>query len=82
MSYSTYGFASTKSKTRNKQFLVAKEYRTNRLSHIDGGGIVKVIQSDGSERVYNNIKDTDAYTYSVERYQPGAEAIVLVSSSY
>lgn len=71
-----------KDRRKSNHFMVSAEYRTNHLSHVPGGGIVKVIYDDGSERVYNNIKDTGFYSKKIqsENYEVSVE--ILVASSF
>ena len=61
MSYNrTNTFNNQISRSRNA-YMVAKEYRTNPKSKIAGGDTVKVKYRDGSSRIYDNIKNTEAY---------------------
>jgi len=48
-------------KNTDNSFKVADRYRTGILSKIPGGSSVKVVYADGSSRIYDKIKNTDAY---------------------
>lgn len=54
-------------KTENS-FIVDNKYRTNPKSHIPGGGYVKVVYKDGTSRIYNKIKNIEAYISYILRY--------------
>lgn len=48
-------------KSSKRTFRVSDEYRTNPLSVKPGGSIIKVIYKDGSIRIYDKIKNVEAY---------------------
>jgi len=49
----------------SKTIVVQDKFRTNELSVQPGGATVTVSHSDGSHRVYKNIKNPRAYTNSI-----------------
>jgi hypothetical protein len=49
----------------SKTIVVQDKFRTNELSVQPGGSTVTVSHSDGSHRVYKNIKNPRAYTNSI-----------------
>ena len=53
----------TTTSNRSNSFKVDISYRTNSLSRSSGGLSVKVVYADGSIRIYDKIKNTDAYIY-------------------
>ena len=67
MSYNrTNTFEKQVSNSKNS-YLVAEEYRTNPMSRTFGGSLVKVEYTDGSSRIYDNIKNTTAYIRMIRR---------------
>ena len=50
-------------KNTDNSFKVGDSYRTNSLSKRPGGSSVKAVYADGSSRIYDKIKNTDAYIY-------------------
>jgi hypothetical protein len=44
-----------------KELIISDEHRTNELSLLPGGSVVKVIQRDGKIYVYDKIKDPARY---------------------
>lgn len=45
----------------SKELIISDEHRTNELSLLPGGSVVKVIQNDGKVYVYDKIKDPARY---------------------
>lgn len=62
MSYNRNTVFSNLMEESKNSFVVADEYRTNPLSHQPGGCTIKVKYKDGSIRIYDKIKNIDAYT--------------------
>ena len=55
--------------TENRTLFVSDNYRTNPLSHTPGGSTVKVFYPNGYAKVYDKIKNVEAYTrYMKENY--------------
>lgn len=54
-------------KKSQNTFQVSDAYRTNALSLIPGGTTIQVIYQDGSVRVYDKIKNVQAYTRYLKR---------------
>jgi len=68
MSYNrTNTFETQITKSKNA-FMVAPKYRTNPNSQISGGTVVKVDYRNGSSRIYDNIKNTEAYINRILSY--------------
>ena len=44
-----------------KKILINDEFRTNELSLTPGGNVVTVVYENGDRRVYDKIKNVDAY---------------------
>lgn len=62
MSYNRNAVFNNLVKESKNSFVVEDEYRTNPLSHQPGGCTIKVKYNDGSVRIYDKIKNIDAYT--------------------
>ena len=62
----------------SKPFKVAKPYRTNPLSHTEGGDTVRVIYHTNEARDYVNIKNTSAYIMKALAREDVKEAFVLL----
>lgn len=65
-------------KQSKKTFKVSDEYRTNPLSKQPGGSTVQVEYSDGSIRIYDKIKNVDAYTKFLYRSKKSEILDVLI----
>lgn len=50
-----------------KQIKVDDSFRTNELSFQPGGSDVRVVYSDGPDRIYDKIKHVDRYTTNLKR---------------
>lgn len=48
-----------------KTIVVANQFRTNDLSLKPGGSSVSVIYSDGTQKIYRNVKNPKAYVSSI-----------------
>lgn len=77
MSYNRNTVFSNLVEESKNSFVVADEYRTNSLSHQPGGSTIKVKYKDGSIRIYDKIKNIDAYT---SRLRNVGTVIVLQAS--
>lgn len=51
----------------SKTIIVHERFRTNELSLRPGGYNVTVIYSNGTQRVYNNVKNPKAYINSIAK---------------
>ncbi len=69
MSYNRTNTFNEQVSDSNNSFMVDEQYRTNPESHIQGGSIVKVDYSNGSSRIYDNIKNTEAYIDRILSYE-------------
>lgn len=59
----------SRTNTKNRNFKVSDEYRTNPLSHEPGGSTVIVFYQDGTSREYDKVKNVKAYTrYMLQKY--------------
>lgn len=67
MSYNRTNTFNTQINESNKTLIVADKYRTNIQSHIAGGTRVKVEYLDGTSRVYDKIKNAQAYINYITR---------------
>lgn len=52
-----------------KKLIVHDTFRTNELSHTPGGYTVTVIFNNGSSRVYDKVKNPEAYSRSIIKDQ-------------
>lgn len=68
MPYNRTNIFNDKLSQSKNSFLVAGKYRTNPKSHIPGGSHVKVVYTDGSSRIYDKIKNAEAYISHLLRY--------------
>lgn len=59
-----------------KTIVVHERFRTNELSLRPGGYTVTVIYSDGSQRIYNNVKNPKAYINSIAKDETIVKALV------
>lgn len=59
-----------------KTIVVHERFRTNELSLRPGGYTVTVIYSDGSQRIYNNVKNPRAYINSIAKDETIVKALV------
>lgn len=59
-----------------KTIVVHERFRTNELSLRPGGYNVTVIYSDGSQRIYNNVKNPRAYINSIAKDETIVKALV------
>lgn len=53
----------------SKQLVVHDTFRTNELSHTPGGYSVTVVYNNGSSRVYDKVKNPEAYSRSIIKDQ-------------
>lgn len=53
----------------SSKLVVHESFRTNELSHTPGGYEVTVIYSNGSSRVYDKVKNPEAYSRSIIKDQ-------------
>jgi len=68
MSYNRTNIFGRQISDAKDSFIVAEEYRTNPESRVPGGSHVKVEYKNGSSRIYNNIKNTEAYIHRILSY--------------
>lgn len=52
-----------------KKLIVHDNFRTNELSHTPGGHSVTVVFTNGSSRVYDKVKNPEAYSRSIIKDQ-------------
>lgn len=52
-----------------KKILINDSYRTNGLSLTPGGNVVTVVYADGHRRIYDKIKNVEAYASSISKDQ-------------
>ena len=71
MSYNRSEIFQTNVKAAKNTLLVSDEHRKNSLSLTPGGSVVKVIYEDGSSRVYDKIKNVEAYISCLLRNSDG-----------
>jgi len=69
MSYNRTNIFNDQISETKKTFVVAEEYRINPKSLISGGSHVRVDYTNGSSRIYNNIKNTEAYIDRILSYE-------------
>lgn len=66
MSYNRTNIFNDQLSISKNSFRVARKWRTNPLSQTPGGFFVKVVYKDGSSRIYDNVKNVEAYiTYII-----------------
>ena len=51
----------------SKTIIVHERFRTNELSLRTGGYSVTVVYSNGTQRIYNNVKNPKAYINSIAK---------------
>ena len=61
MSYNRASIFKSRLSKSKTIFMVADEYRTSPKSKTPGGSIVKVVYSDGTSRIYDKVKNVEAY---------------------
>lgn len=66
MSYNRTNTFNDQISKSNNSFIVNDEYRTNSLSLQPGGTTVKVHYENGKSRIYDKIKNVEAYTRFME----------------
>lgn len=59
-----------------KTIVVGDRFRTNELSLKPGGYTVTVVYSDGTKRVYKNVKNPKAYINSISKDLSIVQALV------
>jgi len=50
-----------------KEIKVGDSFRTNDLSRQPGGSVVRVVYSDGPDRIYDKVKSVEQYTASLKK---------------
>ena len=59
------------------QIVVNPEFRVNPLSLTPGGSTVTVIEQDGTELVYSNVKNPQAYIDRVLKNNPDVKGFLV-----
>ena len=67
MSYNRTNLFNDQISKSSNSFIVGDKYRTNPLSHKPGGSTVKVFYEGGKSRIYDKIKNVEAYTKFMEK---------------
>jgi len=60
----------------SKTIIVHERFRTNELSLRPGGYSVTVVYSNGTQRVYNNVKNPKAYINSIMKDETIVKTLV------
>jgi hypothetical protein len=60
----------------SKTIIVHERFRTNALSLKPGGYSVTVVYSNGTQRVYNNVKNLSAYVNSIVKDESIVKTLV------
>jgi hypothetical protein len=60
----------------SKTIIVHERFRTNVLSLKPGGYSVTVVYSNGTQRVYNNVKNPSAYVNSIVKDESIVKTLV------
>jgi|LakMenEpi03Aug12_release.lakeMendotaPanAssembly.Ray.scaffolds.fasta_scaffold2935315_1 hypothetical protein len=63
------------------KFIVGKKFQTNQLSQTPGGVSVVVKLKDGTERIYENIKNPDAYIKKIKAKSDILDAYVYIEEN-
>ena len=61
MSYNRTSIFNELATEAKNSFMVGDDFRTNPLSHRPGGSTVKVTYDNGSSRIYDKVKNVEAY---------------------
>lgn len=61
-------------------YYIDKKFRTNQKSLVPGGWTIEVLYKSGESRIYDNVKNTEAYS-KIALSDPKVESVTVLGQS-